>query len=185
MPCSPAATANTAIPAPARRIASPQRAAAPVMPRDPATAKMRPQDPLCASNGRGKSIARARFRSKYSWRMVSSESSVGGRLMSSTTSRPAQAAPGQKKCPVLGRPKVTVTCAFIAASLTRPLSASTPLGTSMATTGSPESFTIEIKRSKGSRRAPFIPVPKRPSTTPSAKRRSRPNFSQSRSVCSV
>ncbi len=66
---------------------------------------------------------------------------------------------------------VTVTLALTAAPATCPVLASTPLGTSTATTGPGAAFAASARRAYGSRSAPEAPIP----TSPSMIRPARPS----------
>ena len=90
--------------------------------------------------------------------------------MSTTSTTPAQALPGWIHSPGLAAANVTVARATTTSSgsATAPVEASTPLGTSQATTGRPAPRTSRIASAAGPRGAPELPVPSRQSTTPAA-----------------
>jgi len=79
--------------------------------------------------------------------------------MSITWSAPARLAPGATSRPILQAPKVTVRSARTAAPGTRPVLASTPLGTSTATIVPGASFASRASEAYGSPRAPPPPPP--------------------------
>ena len=88
--------------------------------------------------------------------------------MSTTVTEPARDRPGGTTRPGLSTPKQTVTSARTASPATLPVSESTPLGTSTATTGIPAPSTARTALAAGSRRAPTPPIPRIPSRTRSA-----------------
>jgi hypothetical protein len=85
--------------------------------------------------------------------------------ISITWTSPACCLPGAIHRPGLGRWKVAVATASIATSWTAPVEASTPLGTSHATTGASSSLSARIAERTGSRTSPENPVPSMQSTT--------------------
>ena len=98
------------------------------------------------------------------------------RPMSTTVTEPARDRPGGTTRPGLSTPKQTVTSARTASPATLPVSESTPLGTSTATTGTPAPSAARTALAAGSRRAPTPPIPRIPS-----RRRSAPAISWSAS----
>ena len=177
-------TASVTMPAPIRSAASDARYAAPVMPREPATTSTCPQLPLCTSSGRNGTSVVASASSSNTCRIDFSSRSWSGKPISSTSSFPVSAAPGQRKCPTFGKPNVSVTAACIATVDTAPVSAATPEGMSMDTTGFPMLLTSSMSLSTGLRSSPANPVPSTPSTTTSAKRSENVKRSQVRSLAS-
>ena len=93
-----------------------------------------------------------------------------GMPISATVSRPVRSPPSPRKCPALGREKVTVTSAWTASPRTRPVSASTPLAMSADTTGMSQVFIICTAIRGSPRRGVFSPIPNRASTITSASR---------------
>src|ERR671914_1239450 len=93
--------------------------------------------------------------------------------ISTTSTRPAQKAPGATKSPTFGAWKVAVAAARTASPSTSPVDALTPEGTSQATTGASCSLMAAMAEASGSRGEPSKPVPSRASTTtPDPSRRS-------------
>ena len=93
------------------------------------------------------------------------------RPMSTTSTWPACSAPGATTSPSFSAPNVTVTSARTATPATSPVDASTPLGTSTATTvaATSQSAIRVASRAIGSRSAPVAPMPTIPSRTRSAR----------------
>ena len=89
--------------------------------------------------------------------------------MSTTVTEPARDRPGGTTSAGLSTPKHTVTSAATASPATAPVSVSTPLGTSTATTGTPDASTARTTPAAGSRTAPEPPMPRIPSRTRSAR----------------
>ena len=85
--------------------------------------------------------------------------------MSTTRTWPAWDLPGLIHSPGLAAANVAVARARIAPPCTTPLAASTPLGTSAATTGSPASLMASMASATGPCGAPEKPVPSSASTT--------------------
>ena len=77
---------------------------------------------------------------------------------------PAWNRPGATASPTFGACIVTVSSARTAAPATSPVEASTPDGTSTATTGTPAPFIRSINSAAARRGAPWNPVPKSAST---------------------
>ena len=88
--------------------------------------------------------------------------------MSTTVTDPARDRAGGTTRARLSTPKHTVTSACMASPATWPVSESTPLGTSTATTGTPDASTARTAPAAGSRTAPAPPMPRIPSRTRSA-----------------
>ena len=174
-------TASVTSPAPTRSAASAASAAAPVMPSEPASTRIRPHVPLCASRARGGSSFAAASCVMSDCRIPSPARRAWGMPISSTSSSPAAFAPCPRKCPTFGRPRASVRSARTAMEAIRPVSASTPLGISMASVGLPAALISSIRRSAVLRSSPLTPVPRMPSTTASAKRSETRRRSQSRS----
>jgi hypothetical protein len=84
---------------------------------------------------------------------------------SATTTRPQNSAPGWTTIPTFGNPMVTVTAARTQGPSTRPVSASSPEGTSTASTGIPDSLRVSMARAASPTAGPRKPVPKMASTT--------------------
>ncbi len=89
------------------------------------------------------------------------------RPMSATTTRPAWKRPGATTSPTFGAWNVTVTSASTATPAISPVEASTPDGTSTATTGASAAFIRAISSAASGRGSPWNPVPKSASTTTS------------------
>ena len=88
-----------------------------------------------------------------------------GTPISITSTRPAWKAPGATCSPIFEPWKVPVTSARTASPSTSPLEASTPEGTSQATTGASCALIAAMAPATGSRGAPENPVPNSASTT--------------------
>ena len=94
--------------------------------------------------------------------------SAGSSPMSATTTSPAWKRPGATASPSLRPWNVTVSAASTAAAAISPVDASTPDGTSTATTGTPAALIRAIVAAASSRGSPRKPVPKSASTITSA-----------------
>jgi hypothetical protein len=99
--------------------------------------------------------------------------------MSTTSTRPAARSAGGSSRHGLGAPKVTVTSARTWAAGVSPVSGSTPLGRSTATTSGPgpsarSASRVATRVAAGSRNPGDPPRPTSPSSTRSARRRSSP-----------
>src|SRR6266478_8232804 len=99
-------------PAPAHKEAFPARTAAPDFPREPATAKTCPKEPLCElaarikgteTNSSGPTHRRVAF--------PVSSISAEGEPMPTTSRTPQASAFAETNCPILGAVNVTVQCA--------------------------------------------------------------------------
>src|SRR5262249_22991979 len=88
-----------------------------------------------------------------------------GTPMSATHTSPAYSGPSADNRPCLGSPSVTVTAARTQAPATRPLSASSPEGTSTDTTRRPDPFMALIQPATRPIGGRDRPVPSRASTT--------------------
>ena len=137
----------------------------------------RPKSPLWASRlRRGRKTSAALTEEK----LLSAHSIRSrGMPMPATMSRPVRRPPSPRKCPALGREKVTVTSARTASPRMRPVSASTPLAMSAETTGISQVFIICTAVGAGPRRPLLRPMPKRASTITSASRHQRANSGSS------
>nr|MCF0098861.1 hypothetical protein [Streptomyces sp. MH191] len=100
--------------------------------------------------------------------------SSGPSPMSTRRTDPAYSRAGSIRCAGLWVPKVTVRSARIAGPRTSPVSASTPLGRSTATTAASPSATSSASRAAFGRRPPRPPMPTMPSTTRRARRSGGP-----------
>src|SRR5690606_37054895 len=153
------------MPAPAFSAPPTASTAAPVYRSLPATIPTTPLRYLSVPvPGRG-SMSRTDARSSAP---TSGSGRYGPSPMSTSSTRPAYEAPGSTSSPVFHAPIVTVTPARTALPSTRPVDASTPLGTSTATTGAPARPSISASPAYGSRNAPETPIPTSPSTISSA-----------------
>ena len=133
-----AGVATVTSPAPDRRAPSPAKRAAPVLPGDPATNTTWPQSPLCASRARTGIRDRTCSGVSSSSRGPSRSSIThAGIPISATTSSPARSAAGASTSGIFGAARVTVTRARMHAPRTCGVSAETPEGRSMDTTGRP------------------------------------------------
>ncbi len=143
--------ATRTIPAPARCAARAARWAAPVIPREPAATTTAARH-LWASAWRGGTHAATSARSTTPARARDTS-----RPMSASTTSPASARPGWNTSPGLSAANVTVRTASTAPPGAAPVSPSTPLGMSTASTGAPAG--------SGGRYSPWKPVPKAASIT--------------------
>ena len=91
------------------------------------------------------------------------------RPMSRTTSSPPWKLPGATTLPTFGACSATVTDALTAAPATSPVSASTPEGRSIESTGASAAFICAMTSEASALGSPWNPVPKSPSmmTSPS------------------
>src|SRR3954471_21463618 len=123
------------MPAPARNAPPTQRTAAPVYAADPATTPTTPRRYLSSSGpGTGQSAA-APASVNCSTAGSPPVRRPGSRPMSTTSTRPAARSAGGRSRHGLGAPNVPVTAAATGAPGVAPVSGSTPLGRSTATTG--------------------------------------------------
>ena len=93
---------------------------------------------------------------------------TGSSPMFATSTSPAWARPGETTRPSFLAWNVTVRSASTAAPATSPVEASTPEGTSTATTGRPQALMRSIVFTASGRGSPWKPVPKSASITTSA-----------------
>ncbi len=131
MGCIDLPQASVVSPAPTRIDPVHARYAAPVYRGDPATTITLPKVPLCASAGRSgkRSCAQRRVSTSVSPLSLPSH---GGIPISTTSTRPAILDPGKTCSPTLLNPRATVPSAAAATESVAPVSASTPVGTSTA-----------------------------------------------------
>jgi hypothetical protein len=97
-----------------------------------------------------------------------SPAAPSGMPMSITSTVPAWVLPGLIHSPGLARWNVAVRTAWTAGPATSPVEASTPLGTSAATTGAAAASIASIAERAGSRASPANPVPSTASTIAAA-----------------
>ncbi len=160
-----AADTSRTIPAPPRIAPPTASAAAPVKRSLPATIPTTPRLYLSDSGeGRGSNAPT----SAACIALASGASRYGPRPMSISSTTPAYRAPGSISRPGFRVPNVTVTSAWTAAPSTTPVSASTPLGRSTATTTAGDRAASPASVAWGSRRPPWPPMPSRPSRIMSA-----------------
>src|SRR5512144_3325836 len=122
------------MPAPPRTAPPTASTAAPVYAVDPAATPTTPRRYLSLS---GRGVGSRAATSCASRAATSAVGRYGPSPMSTTSTTPAYPAPGATSKPGLPVPNVTVTSARTATPSTRPVSASTPLGTSTDTTAAP------------------------------------------------
>ena len=157
-------TTSFTMPTPLCSAARPASNAAPAMPCAPPMIATLRRTPLCASAPMGGTTART-YAASASGGAPSSRSANDPSPMSTTTMTPHRSR--ASSWPRLMVPNVTVRSARGAPSST-PVVASSPLGTSSATTYAPlvRAFAIAAHASAmAPRGAPWAPVPSRPSTT--------------------
>ena len=140
-------------------------AGAPESPRAPPMTTTTPEVNLVDADPRRGSSASTAGRMRPT---AGSPGAPGGIPISITLTRPAWSLPGAIHRPGLAWWKVAVTCARTAAPATSPVEASTPLGTSAATTVAPAAVMSAMTDATGSRGAPVEPVPSSASTIPPA-----------------
>ena len=156
------------MPAPPRRAAPEHRIPAPGYGGDPATTPTTPRVYLSSfSPGNGTSAAASASPIRLT---TGCPASARSSPMSINVRSPTSPAPGLTNKPGLRQPNVTVSCAQIAAdgSATAPVSASTPLGRSTATTTAADAPARAASSAAGERKAPAPPMPRIPSSTRSA-----------------
>ena len=175
-----AADTSRTIPAPPRMAPPTASAAAPVNRSLPATIPTTPRRYLSESSGGRGSRAPT---SLACIAIASGASRYGPRPMSISSTTPACRAPGSISRPGFRVPNVTVTPASIAAPSTTPVSASTPLGRSTATTTAGERAASPAREACGSRRPPRPPMPSSPSRIRSAAPRAAGTAGSSGPAC--
>ena len=145
---------NVTIPLPARWAAPVQRWAAPVIPGEPATTRTA-RDHLWAVGGRGRHHACTSLASTR-W----ARAPLVSRPMSATSTSPVRPRPEPSNSPGLSAANVTVRSAARVRPRRSPVSPSTPLGRSTASTGAAPTC--------GASHVPLKPVPNAASITRSA-----------------
>ena len=160
--CSAAwgAPAKRTMPAPATTAAPTLSTAAPVYCWEPAAT---PTTPRVYLSDLPSLPGSRRPTSAASSSSTGAGSSHSASPMSTRCTRPAQPRPAPTTSPGLSVPKVTVSAARTAAPSTAPVSASTPLGRSTATTS--RSCSCPTSSAESARSGPRPPIPTRPSST--------------------
>ena len=155
-------------PAPALTAASEHNAAAPVKPGDPAVITTLPASPLWQFPFLCGSKSQAIFSVNKNFLLSIRSKSILGIPISATIISPLNSAAGYKNKPGLASAIVTVISACTAFLSALPVSALTPLGTSMDTTGTAILFIKPQARCCTPCKTPLNPVPKTASITKSA-----------------
>ena len=146
------------------------KAAAPLLPAEPATISTCPKLPLCPARGRSGKLAAAPKRVRDS-ALQTVPGAWSAMPIRATRTSPARLRPGSRSRPGLGSPMVSVASAETATPISCPVSADSPEGRSTASTRSAwkEPLRAALMRSMLSAAVPVTarvsPVPKIASTS--------------------